>query len=74
MRCSYVELFARDHLYNTPSQLRKMLKDLCLRPEKVRLRDIGADVNQFRQYLWENQKMNWDKVIFNIQKKDYNVC
>ena len=60
-----MELFSRDHLYNTPSQLRKILKDLCLRPEKVRLRDIRADVNQFRQYLWENQKKNWDKVILN---------
>ena len=72
MRGRYVELFERNHLYNTPSQLRKMLKDLCLRPEKIRLRDIRRDVDHFRQYLWENQKKNWDNVIYN-NLMAYNV-
>lgn len=60
---SYVELFPRSHLYNTPSQLRKMLKDYCLRPEKIRGRDIQEERQCYKVYLWEQQKAKWNNIL-----------
>ena len=66
----YPELFTRKHLYNTQSQLRKMLKDICLRPEQIRCRDIQGDCQSFRQYLWSHQKPEWDNVLYGREKSD----
>ena len=60
----YKELFPRKQLYNTQAQLRKELKDLCLRPEKVRsLERRKAASEHASQYLWKSQKKEWDKVL-----------
>ena len=63
IQCSYVELFPRSHLYNTPSQLRKLLKDYCLRPEKIRNRDIQGERQHYQMYLWEHQKTKWNDIL-----------
>lgn len=60
----YKEIFPRKQLYNTQAQLRKELKDLCLRPEKVRsLERRKAASEHASQYLWKNQKKQWDKAL-----------
>ena len=63
MSSRYKELFPRDQLYNTKAQLRKMLKDMCYRPEKVRTRNREKEWERMSKYLWENQKREWDEVL-----------
>lgn len=77
MKCSvyhsYVELFPRSHLYNTPSQLRKMLKDYCLRPEKIRGRNIQEERQCYKVYLWEQQKAKWNNILLCLVCSDGSV-
>lgn len=60
----YKEIFPRKQLYNTQAQLRKELKDLCLRPERVRnMERRKAAIKHASQYLWKSQKKEWDKAL-----------
>ena len=63
MKMRYKELFPREQLYNTKAQLRKILKDLCYRPEKVRNRDRECEWENVSKYLWKNKKREWDEVL-----------
>ena len=56
----YPELFPRNQLYNTKAQLRKMLKDCCIRPEKIRNRNRMMERKKYEQYCWDEQKKEWD--------------
>ena len=60
---SYPELFPRSQLYNTRAQLKKMLKDICLRPHTVRTVDRSERARPYSKYLWSEMKKEWDKVL-----------
>lgn len=40
-----------------------MLKDCCIRPEKIRSRDRIAESRKYDKYKWVSQKENWNTVL-----------
>lgn len=50
-------------MYNTKAQLKKMLKDCCIRPEKIRSRDRIAASRKYDTYKWVSQKDNWNTIL-----------
>ena len=67
----YPELFPRNQLYNTKAQLKKMLKDFCIRPEKIRNRNRMMERKKYEKYCWDEQKKEWDIALSFIVS--YNI-
>ena len=65
---SYKELFPRSQLYNTRAQLKKMLKDACLRPQTIRSLDRRERAKPYMKYLWSERKRDWDALL------SFGVC
>lgn len=61
---SYKELFPRCQLYNTKAQLKKLLKDACLRPQTIRSLDRRERAKQYSKYLWNERKKDWDAILY----------
>lgn len=63
-RLVYPEIFPKTYLYNTPAQLYKKLKNLCIRPHLVRNHQCQVTVDK---YLWENCHGHFTE-LFNTKK------
>ena len=66
MQSSYPEIFPREQLYTTKAQLKKLLKDLCIRPEKVRNRNKEQEKERYSKYTWSSLKEQWDSVLLYV--------
>lgn len=66
LQSSYPEIFPREQLYNTKAQLKKLLKDLCLRPEKVRNRNKEQEKERYSKYTWSSLKPQWDSILLYV--------